>query len=122
MIWSRKIKIWWIVDMNKVLSSPSSCGATTNSQIPGQSVQCVHSISNNTLCPCDHACPISVSAYCEGDRAGKSYTALPHLHCTIISTFYNVIKRRGDMRDRGRGKRKLYCIGVERRDQAGGNI
>ena len=31
--------------MNKVLSSPSSCGATTNSQIPGQSVQCVHSIA-----------------------------------------------------------------------------
>ena len=112
MIWSRKIKIWWIVDMNKVLSSPSSCdGATTNSHIPGQSVQCVHSISNNTLCPCDHACPISVSAYCEGDRAGKSYTALPHLHCTIISIYilqcYKETRRREGQRE-GEEKIVLY--------------
>ena len=76
MIWSRKIKIWWIVDMNKVLSSPSC--VTTNSQIPLQSWQCVHSISNNTQCPCDHASPISVSDYCEGDGVGSDRVTL---HC-----------------------------------------
>ena len=80
MIWSRKIKIWWIVDMNKVLSSPSC--VTTNSQIPLQRGQCVHSISNNTQCPCDHVSPISVSAYCEGDGDGSDRVTLHRLITT----------------------------------------
>ena len=84
-------------------------GASTKRQIPGQRGQCVHSISNNTQCPCDHASPISVSDYWEGDGVGSDRVTLPPLHHNIyILQCYKETRRREGLR---KGEEKIVLDG-----------